>query len=202
MPSCVNAGRCWKVGVAFCVLLATARFVQAAVVFPGEFAPGANWVMTPDKGSISMDSSSIVITGAPGSGSGTTSSMDLMNYVGPGNNGVSQQTKITFHWKLDPGNSMNASAIFLQDGSPTTLTYTIYGGMIVEGDYSTIIPQYGKFQFGLDNMIYKSSPATLTITQFVVEVPEASTWWGSTLFVLGFGWHYGRRGRQKAKISV
>ena len=89
-----------------------------------------------------------------------------------------------------------------ETGTPTALAGTTYGGGTVEGDFSAVIPQFGQFAFGLDNMIYKNVAAKLTITQFVVAVPEASTWWGSSIFVLAFGWRYwwGRR-KGRAKVN-
>ncbi|MEI7733759.1 MAG: hypothetical protein WCO56_29610 [Verrucomicrobiota bacterium] len=197
--------RYWVAACVVCLWMSLCQVVQGAVVFPGEFAPGGNWSAAPDRGSITMDSTSIVITGPTGTGSGVRSSLDVMNYIGPSNNGVTQQYKVTFHYKLEAGNSLNATALFITGGTPTALAGTTYGGGTVEGDFSAVIPQFGQFAFGLDNMIYKNVAAKLTITQFVVAVPEASTWWGSSLFVLAFGWRYWwvrRKGRAKVNPSV
>ena len=185
--------------------LCAAPLVQAAVYFPGDFAPGANWQANPDKGTVVFSSAStgIVITGPGGTPSGhVRDSFDVMNYVGPSGGGLPNQTTITFHYRLDPGNSLAATATFMNGGNTVVLASSGYGGGAIEGDFTAVIPQYGQFAFGLDSQIYKFTAATLTITA-LRPIPEPGTYWAGGIICLAmagrFGW---KRKRRSAEASA
>lgn len=193
-----NQSKCHRLlgsGLWLVLLLGLAQMAQAAVYFPGEFAPGADWSAAPDQGIVQFSSANtgIVITGPGGVPNGQVkSSFDVMNYVGPSGTGTTAGYTISFHYRLDPGNSLNAAATFTLNGTTVVLGNTHYGGAAVEGDYTAVVPQYGTFAFGLDSQIYKYTAATLTITA-LRPIPEPSAYWAGGIMGLGFGWRCWRR---------
>jgi hypothetical protein len=131
-----------------------------------------------------------------------------MWYRGPSTSGLTNGPAVVqFHWQLDANNSMQSDAfINVYDSgnnlvSQQTLGSTHLGGT-AQGDASAYVPQFGSFVFGLNGMIYKSTPAALNISSFVATVvPEASTWWaGGALFLCG-GWRYWRIKRKQTAAA-
>ena len=175
---------------------------KGAVVFPGEFAPGSNWNPQTQDGAITMDPSTLVITGPGGDPTGSErSSIDVMYFLGPtmplgGRAGVSVDMAVSFHYRLEAGNSLSATALFGVGVDSTSLGSTAYGGATVEGDFQTTLNRGDQFAFALDSQTYKGTAAKLTITDFtsLAAVPEASVWWAGSALIGIMGWRKWRAG--------
>lgn len=184
------------------VILLSSPAAFAAVSFPGEFGVNGNWSSPVQSGTTVLSGGTLTITGPGGIPTGhVRSEVTSTTFNGAGNAGVSQSTWVTFHWKLEAGNSLDAAAYFVLNGTSYQLAATTYGGRTVEGNYSVVLPEGVTFGFGLDSDIFKGTAAGLTISNFEV-VPEVSTIWAGLLLVIICATGFGRLAWRQRRCPV